>query len=107
MRLKRGDELVIASHNKGKVREIAELLAPFGIHMRGAAELSLPEPEETGATFSENAALKARAAAVASGLLALADDSGLSVEALGGEPGIHSARWAGPKRDFATAMARV
>jgi XTP/dITP diphosphohydrolase len=107
MRLSRGDELVIASHNKGKVREIEELLSPFGIRSRGALELGLPEPEETGATFSDNAALKARAAANASGLPALADDSGLSVEALGGKPGIHSARWAGPGRDFTAAMARV
>jgi XTP/dITP diphosphohydrolase len=107
MKLVRGDTLVIASHNPGKVREIEELLAPFGIRARGAAGLGLAEPEETGGTFAENAALKARAAADASGLPALADDSGLSIEALGGAPGIYSARWAGPTKDFAMAMARV
>lgn len=99
--------LVIASHNPGKVREIAELLAPFGVDVVSAGNLGLPEPEETGKTFAENAALKARAAAEASGLPALADDSGLVVPALGGAPGVHSARWAGPKRDFAAAMAEV
>jgi XTP/dITP diphosphohydrolase len=107
MKLRRGDELVIATHNPGKVREIEELLAPFGLVMRGAMELALPEPEETGATFAENAILKARAAAVTSGKLALADDSGLAVAALEGAPGIYSARWAGPDKDFASAMARV
>jgi XTP/dITP diphosphohydrolase len=105
--LARGDTLVIASHNPGKVREIEELLSPFGIRARGAADLGLAEPEETGTTFAENAGLKARAAADASGLAALADDSGLSVEALDGAPGIYSARWAGPRKDFAMAMARV
>jgi XTP/dITP diphosphohydrolase len=89
------------------VREIADLLSPFRILVRGAAELGLAEPEETGQTFAENALLKARAAAEASGLVALADDSGLCVTALSGAPGIHSARWAGPQRDFALAMARV
>jgi XTP/dITP diphosphohydrolase len=107
MKLVRGDTLVIASHNPGKVREIEELLSPFGVRARGAAELGLAEPEETGRTFAENAALKARAAADASGLPALADDSGLSIEALDGAPGIYSARWAGPTKDFAMAMARV
>ncbi|MBU6296818.1 MAG: RdgB/HAM1 family non-canonical purine NTP pyrophosphatase [Alphaproteobacteria bacterium] len=107
MTLARGSMLLIASHNPGKVREIAELLAAHGIGVRGAAERGLVEPEETGATFAENAALKARAAAKASGLAALADDSGLSVAALGGAPGIYSARWAGPKKDFSVAMARV
>jgi XTP/dITP diphosphohydrolase len=102
-----GGRLVIASHNPGKVREIDDLLAPFGVATVGAAALGLPEPEETGATFAANAELKARAAARASGLPALADDSGLSVAALGGAPGIHSARWAGPDKDFAVAMARV
>jgi XTP/dITP diphosphohydrolase len=102
-----GGKLVIASHNPGKVAEIAELLAPFGTEVVSAAELALPEPEETGRTFADNARLKARAAAGASGLPALADDSGLAVEALGGEPGIYSARWAGPTRDFHAAMARV
>jgi XTP/dITP diphosphohydrolase len=107
MKLARGSTLLVASHNPGKVREIAELLAAHGVGVRGAAEMGLAEPEETGATFAENAALKARTAAAASGLVALADDSGLSVAALGGAPGIYSARWAGPKKDFSVAMARV
>jgi XTP/dITP diphosphohydrolase len=107
VRLSRGDVLVIASHNPGKLREIAELLAPYGILTKSAAELNLPEPEETGLTFAENAALKARAAADASGLLALSDDSGLAVTALDGAPGIYSARWAGPEKDFFAAMRRV
>ena len=107
MKLARGRALVIASHNPGKLREIADLLAPFGFELKGAAELGLPEPEETGATFAQNAILKARAAADASGLLALADDSGLAVTALGGAPGIYSARWAGADKDFASAMALV
>jgi XTP/dITP diphosphohydrolase len=102
-----GSVLVVASHNPGKVREIEELLAPYGIVAKSAAELNLPEPEETGSSFAENAALKARAAAMASGLPALADDSGLAVTALGGAPGIYSARWAGPEKDFSLAMARV
>ena len=107
MKLSHGDTLVIASHNQGKVREIADLLTPTGVVVRGASELGLAEPEETGATFAENAILKARAAAEAGGLPALADDSGLCVTALGGAPGIYSARWAGPKKSFALAMARV
>ena len=107
MKLERGSTLVVASHNQGKVREIAALLEPHGLEVRGAAELGLEEPEETGTTFAENAILKARAAAAAGGLAALADDSGLSVEALGGAPGIFSARWAGPKKNFSLAMARV
>jgi XTP/dITP diphosphohydrolase len=102
-----GETLVIATHNPGKLREIAELLEPFGVKVASAAELGLPEPEETGESFAANAALKAHAAAQASGHPALADDSGLAVAALGGAPGIHSARWAGPSRDFAAAMARV
>ncbi len=100
-------QLVIASHNAGKVREIGELLAPYGADVISAAELSLPEPDETGVTFTENAVLKAQAAAKASGLPALADDSGLAVDALGGEPGIYSARWAGAERDFSLAMKTV
>jgi XTP/dITP diphosphohydrolase len=100
-------DLVVASHNKGKLREIEELLAPFGFALKSAGELGLPEPEETGLTFEDNAILKARAAADASGIAALADDSGLSVDALGGQPGIYSARWAGETKDFASAMARV
>ena len=107
MKLARGDALVVASHNKGKVREIEELLAPFGFEVRGATELGLAEPEETGLTFEGNAILKARAAADSSGLMSLADDSGLSVDALGGAPGIYSARWAGETKDFSSAMARV
>lgn len=101
------DRLVIASHNPGKVTEIADLLRPFGIAVVSAGELGLDEPEETGATFAENAALKARAAATVSGLPALSDDSGLAVEALGGDPGIYSARWAGPEKDFGAAMEKV
>ena len=100
-------KLVIASHNPGKVREIAELLAPLGVAVVSAAELDLPEPDETGQSFAENAALKARAAAEGSGLPALSDDSGLAVAALGGQPGIYSARWAGPERSFLHAMERV
>ena len=102
-----GARLVLATHNPGKLDEIAALLAPYDIATVGAAALGLPEPEETGATFEANAALKARAAAVGSGLPALADDSGLVVTALGGAPGILSARWAGPGKDFAVAMRRV
>ncbi len=105
--MKLGPVLVVASHNPGKVREIRDLLAPFGVETKGASELDLPEPEETGSTFAENAALKARAAASASGLPSLADDSGLSVPALHGAPGIYSARWAGAEKDFAAAMKRV
>lgn len=100
-------KLVIASHNKGKVREIGELLAPFGVETVSAGDLDLPEPVEDGLTFIANAEIKALAAARASGLPALADDSGLEVAALGGEPGIYSARWAGPTKDFAVAMAAV
>lgn len=102
-----GDSLVIASHNPGKVREIAELLGPHVQRFVSAGELGLPEPEETGSSFIENAELKARAAAVGSGRIALADDSGLAVHALGGAPGIYSARWAGPGKDFRHAMERV
>ena len=102
-----GDRLVVASHNTGKVEEITELLAPFGVETISAGSLGLPEPEETGDTFEANAALKAKAAAQASGVPALADDSGLVVPALGGAPGIYSARWAGPARDFRAAMERV
>ena len=99
--------LVIASHNEGKVREIGDLLRPYGIETVSAAALDLPEPDETGTTFAANAELKARAAADLSGLPALADDSGLCVEALGGDPGIFSARWAGPSKDFDVAMRLV
>ena len=99
--------IVAATHNAGKLREIRELLAPHGIGAVGAAELALGEPDETGLTFGENAALKAASAARASGEPALADDSGLCVEALGGAPGIYSARWAGGNRDFDAAMRRI
>ncbi len=99
--------LVAATHNAGKLREIRELMRPYGVEALGAAELNLAEPEETGATFRDNAALKAEAAARASGIAALADDSGLCVEALDGAPGIYSARWAGGGKDFGAAMARV
>ena len=102
-----GQRLVIASHNPGKVIEIAALVVPFGVEVVAAESLGLPEPEETGETFVANAELKAIAAAEASGLPALADDSGLVVPALGGDPGIRSARWAGPERDFGIAMAKV
>jgi len=100
-------KLVLASHNPDKVHEIAEFMTPYAVRVISAAELGLPEPEETGTTFADNAALKAVAAVAASGLPALADDSGLAVAALSGRPGIHTARWAGPRKDFAVAMARV
>lgn len=100
-------KLVIASHNKGKIKEIAELLAPFGIEVFSAGELDLPEPEETEKTFIGNAQLKSTAAANGANLPALADDSGLAVSALDGAPGIYSARWAGPDKDFDMAMEKV
>ncbi|WP_374370336.1 RdgB/HAM1 family non-canonical purine NTP pyrophosphatase [Dongia sp.] len=99
--------LVLASHNPGKLREIADLLAPFKVDVVLASALGLPEPEETETTFIGNARLKAVAAASASGLPALADDSGLEVMALNRDPGIYSARWAGPAKDFAMAMGKV
>lgn len=102
-----GSRLVVASHNPGKVWEIKELIAPYGFDAISAGDLKLAEPEETEPTFEGNARLKAHAAATGSGLPALADDSGLEVEALGGDPGIYSARWAGPGKDFALAMQRV
>jgi XTP/dITP diphosphohydrolase len=102
-----GSQLVIATHNAGKVREIADLLAPFGLQVSSAAEHHLPEPEENGTSFAANAEIKARAAAQATGLPALADDSGLAVEALNGAPGIYSARWAGASKDFGVAMQKV
>ena len=105
--LPRGSALVVASHNKGKVREIEELLAPFGFDIKGAEELGLPEPDENGTSFTENALIKARSAANISGLPSLADDSGLCVGALDGAPGIYSARWAGSEKDFRLAMKRV
>lgn len=103
----RGETLVVASHNTGKVREIGDLIRPFGLDAVSAGQLGLPEPEETETTFIGNAELKARAAARASGHPALADDSGLEVEILGGAPGIFSARWAGPAKDFGFAMRKV
>ena len=106
MRLVPGS-IVVASHNPGKARELVDLLGPFGFEVKSAAELNLPEPEETGSTFEANAALKARAAADAAGLPALADDSGLVVDALFGDPGICSARWAGPTKDFSVAMQKI
>jgi len=105
--LKLAPVVVVASHNPGKVREIIDLLSPFGVQIKSAGELGLSEPDETGSSFSENAALKARAAVVATGVTALADDSGLVVSGLNGAPGIYSARWAGPHKDFAAAIARV
>ena len=102
-----GERLVVATHNLGKLREIEVLVAPFGMSVVSAGALGLPEPDETGDTFEANALLKAAAAASASGLPALADDSGLAVEALGGAPGIYSARWAGPEKDFGAAMRSV
>ena len=107
MMLPRGSQLVVASHNEGKVREIKALLGPHGIQAIGAGALGLPEPEETGKTFAANAQLKAQFSAMASHHAALADDSGLCVEALDGAPGIYSARWAGPTKDFRIAMNRV
>jgi XTP/dITP diphosphohydrolase len=107
VKLPRGSILIVASHNPGKVREIKALLGPHGIEPVSAKELGLPEPEETGASFAANAELKARAAADAGHHPALADDSGLWVDALDGAPGIYSARWAGPTKDFRVAMARV
>jgi XTP/dITP diphosphohydrolase len=100
-------KVVIATHNPGKLREMRELLAPFGIEAVSAGELGLAEPDETGTMFSENAAIKAHAATQAAGLPALADDSGLCVDALDGAPGLFSARWAGPTKDFSAAMERI
>ncbi len=107
MTLEAGDTLVVASHNPGKVREIVDLLRPYRLHVIGAGDLEIEEPEETEDSFAGNAALKARFVAERSGHMSLSDDSGLSVAALGGAPGIYSARWAGPGKDFAFAMARV
>ncbi|MEZ5810670.1 MAG: RdgB/HAM1 family non-canonical purine NTP pyrophosphatase [Rhizobiaceae bacterium] len=110
MRKFEGNELVVATHNQGKVREIAGLIGPYGLAAKSAGELGLPEPEETGTTFRENAYIKAFAAAEATGLPALADDSGLCVEALGGEPGVYTADWAvqpDGSRDWLSAMTKV
>jgi XTP/dITP diphosphohydrolase len=103
-------KLVVATHNEGKLREFAGLMAPFGIETRSAGEYGLPEPDETGTSFEENAYIKAFAAARATGLPALSDDSGLCVDALGGQPGIYTANWAETpdgKRDFGVAMQRT
>jgi XTP/dITP diphosphohydrolase len=107
--LKRGDRLLVATHNRGKLEEIADLLGPYGLSVVGAGDLGLPEPEETETTFVGNARLKAHAAAKASGMVALADDSGLAVDALGGAPGVFTADWATTSRgrDFAIGMERV
>jgi XTP/dITP diphosphohydrolase len=101
------EKIVLATHNPGKVAEIGDLLKPLDIAVLSAAELNLPEPEETGTSFAENAVLKAVLAAQAAKIPALADDSGLHVYALGGDPGIYSARWAGPEKDFKRAMESV
>ncbi len=108
-KLKRGERLLIATHNAGKVSEFAELFAPLGIELVSAAELGLPEPDETGTTFIENARIKAHAAASAAGMIALADDSGLCVDAIGGQPGVYTANWAEASgvRDYAIGMRRV
>jgi XTP/dITP diphosphohydrolase len=103
----RDQKLIVASHNPGKVKEINELLGPNGVEAVSAASLGLPEPEETGATFEANAMLKSKAAAKASNMVAVADDSGICVDALDGDPGIYSARWAGPDKDFTLAMRNV
>ncbi len=105
--LARGDRLVLASHNRGKLREIAELVSPFGVAAVSAGDLGLPEPEESAPDFAGNAQLKALASARGAALPALADDSGFCVAALGGAPGVLSARWAGPEKDFAAAMRMV
>ncbi|MBK1634861.1 RdgB/HAM1 family non-canonical purine NTP pyrophosphatase [Rhodovulum adriaticum] len=109
MRRFSGDRLLVATHNKGKLEEIAHLLQPFGVSVVGAGDMNLPEPDETETTFVGNARIKAHAAATATGLPALADDSGLEVEALGGAPGVYTADWAetGNGRDFPMAMERV
>lgn len=106
-KLRRGDRLVLATHNAGKLKEFRELFAPFGLELVSAGELGLPEPEETGTTFAENARTKAHAAAKGANMLALSDDSGISVEALDGAPGVYTADWAGVPRDFNFAMQRV
>lgn len=106
-RLRVGDRLVLASHNKGKLAEFQDLFEPYGLELISASELDLPEPEETGTSFAENARIKAHAAAQGAGMLALSDDSGLCVEALDGDPGVYTADWAGVPRDFGHAMKRV
>ena len=105
--LKAGDKLVLATHNPGKLSELRQLLGPYGVEVTSAGELGLPEPEETGTTFYANAEIKARAACEATGLPSLADDSGIEVADLSGAPGVYSADWGGPNKDFAGAMQRV
>jgi XTP/dITP diphosphohydrolase len=106
-RLAKGTRLVVATHNQGKLRELDELVRPYGLDVISAGSLNLTAPAETGRTFADNARLKAVAAAQAAGLPALADDSGLEVDLLGGAPGVCSARWAGPSKDFGLAMRKV
>jgi XTP/dITP diphosphohydrolase len=106
-RLRVGDRLVIATHNAGKLTEFRDLFEPYGLDIVSAGELDLPEPDETGTTFIENARIKAHASASASGYLALSDDSGLCADALGGQPGVYTANWAGPGRDFNLGMRRL
>ncbi|HWV22420.1 MAG TPA: non-canonical purine NTP pyrophosphatase [Devosia sp.] len=106
-KLRRGDHLVLATHNAGKLKEFQELFAPFGLELVSAGELGLPEPEENGTTFAENARTKAHAAAKGANMLALSDDSGLCVDALDGQPGVYTADWAGVPRNFGNAMSRV
>ncbi|MDB5561708.1 MAG: dITP/XTP pyrophosphatase [Hyphomicrobiales bacterium] len=107
LKLHSGDRLVLATHNAGKLAEFQELFEPFGLELVSAGELGLPEPDETGTTFVENARIKAHSAAKGSGMMALADDSGLCVDALGGKPGVYTANWAGPNKDFSIGMRRV
>ena len=107
MRKLSGQNIVIATHNKGKLEEFVELLAPYGVKAQSAGALGLPEPEETETTFRGNAKIKAQSAMQASGLIAIADDSGLCVDALGGAPGVYTADWAGPTRDWSMAMRLV
>ena len=107
LKLRRGERLVLATHNKGKLAEFQDMLKDFGLDIVSAGDLKLPEPEETGTTFIENARLKAHAAAKATGEIALSDDSGISVDALEGAPGAYTADWAGVPRDFGKAMQKV
>ncbi len=110
MRPLEGNRIVVASHNEGKLREFADLIGPFGLEAKSAREYGLPEPDETGTTFEENAYIKAFAAAKATGLPAMSDDSGLVIDALGGAPGVYTANWADTPdgtRDFAMAMQRA
>jgi XTP/dITP diphosphohydrolase len=107
LNLKRGDRLVLATHNRGKLVEFQDMLKDFGLDIVSAGELGLDEPEETGTTFIENARLKAHAAAKATGEIALSDDSGISVDALDGAPGVYTADWAGVPRNFQNAMQKV